>query len=46
MNNLSEIKNPEYHNMSFEEADKVREDIKDGKLEIKIRQGWKELNFR
>jgi len=33
-----EIKNPEYHDISFGEADKIRESIKSGKLGIKIKQ--------
>jgi hypothetical protein len=38
MSILPEIKNPEYHNMSFDELDKIREGIKDGKLGVKIKQ--------
>jgi len=33
-----EIKNPEYHDISFGEVDKIRESIKGGKLGIKIKQ--------
>lgn len=38
MKSYPEIKSPEYHSMSFEEVDKIRESIKKGKLAIKINQ--------
>ncbi len=38
MNSYPEIKNPKYHEMSFGEVDKIREKVKSGELEVKIKQ--------